>query len=58
MFNHPWSLLHLPCLNLPGMTGPNGLPVGVQLVGAFRDDARLLQAGAWLEARIRDTPVA
>ncbi len=58
VFNHPWSLLHLPCLNLPGMTGPNGLPVGVQLVGAFRDDARLLQAGAWLEARIRDTPVA
>ena len=30
---------------LPGFTGPKGLPVGVQLIGAIDDDARLLARG-------------
>ena len=42
----------MPCLNLPAGTGPNGLPVGVQTVGARNDDARLLAWSAWIEARL------
>ena len=36
------------------MEGPNGLPVGVQVVGRRDDDARLLRTARWLLARISD----
>jgi Asp-tRNA(Asn)/Glu-tRNA(Gln) amidotransferase A subunit family amidase len=41
----------MPALNLPLMTGANGLPLGVQLVGRRGDDARLLRTARWLAAR-------
>jgi amidase len=52
MFNRLCSGLHVPCINLPVYLGPNGLPVGVQVVGAIGDDARLLRAAKWIEGRI------
>jgi Asp-tRNA(Asn)/Glu-tRNA(Gln) amidotransferase A subunit family amidase len=51
-FNRLWTGLLVPCLNLPAGTGPNGLPVGVQTVGARDDDARLLARSAWIEVRL------
>jgi Asp-tRNA(Asn)/Glu-tRNA(Gln) amidotransferase A subunit family amidase len=39
-----WTLTGLPALSLPIFAGPNGLPVGCQLVGAPGEDARLLAA--------------
>lgn len=50
-FNRIWTLLGLPCLSLPGATGPAGMPVGVQLVGPDRGEARLLAVAAWVAAR-------
>ena len=44
-----WSLLGMPAINLPLLQGPAGLPLGVQLVGARGEDARLLKVAAWLE---------
>lgn len=41
-FNRMWTALHVPCVTIPGMAGPNGLPVGVQLVAPRLDDASLL----------------
>nr|WP_124077279.1 amidase family protein [Pigmentiphaga humi] len=42
-----WTLLGLPCVNVPGMTGPTGMPVGIQLVGRKGSERRLLAiAGA------------
>lgn len=38
-----WTLCGLPCINLPLLTGTNDLPIGVQMVGAFRQDDRLLR---------------
>ena len=38
-----WTLCGLPCISLPLLAGDNGLPIGVQLVGAFRQDDRLLR---------------
>ena len=38
-----WTLCGLPCINLPLLHGNNELPIGVQLVGAFRQDDRLLR---------------
>ncbi len=43
-----WSLCGMPALNLPLMTGPAGLPLGVQLVGQRESDARLLRTARWL----------
>jgi amidase len=51
-FNQIWTGLLTPCLNLPGSVGPNGLPVGVQTIGARNDDFRLLGWSAWLEQRL------
>ena len=44
-----WTLAGLPCLNLPVMVGSNGLPIGVQLVGGYEEDDRLLRTANWLE---------
>src|SRR5271169_4933042 len=54
VFNAVWTQLHMPCLTLPAGTGPDGLPVGVQLVGRRHDDARLLETGLWIERRLGD----
>jgi Asp-tRNA(Asn)/Glu-tRNA(Gln) amidotransferase A subunit family amidase len=43
-----WSFCGVPAITLPLMTGPNGLPVGVQLVGRHGNDARLLRTARWL----------
>ncbi len=47
-FNTLWSLCGMPAVSLPLLTGPSGLPVGVQLVGRRGDDARLLRAAEWV----------
>jgi Asp-tRNA(Asn)/Glu-tRNA(Gln) amidotransferase A subunit family amidase len=44
VFNKIWTLLHVPCVAVPGFHGPNGLPVGLQLVAARFADARVLAA--------------
>jgi Asp-tRNA(Asn)/Glu-tRNA(Gln) amidotransferase A subunit family amidase len=51
-FNAIWTLAWTPCVTLPAGTGRKGLPLGIQLVGPrFRDEA-LLDAAAWVEARL------
>jgi amidase len=51
-FNRLWTLLGLPCANVPGFFAKSGLPVGVQLVGPFRQDNGLLQIASDLEEQI------
>ena len=41
-----------PAVSLPILRGPAGLPLGVQLVGAMGDDARLLRTARWLVSHI------
>jgi Asp-tRNA(Asn)/Glu-tRNA(Gln) amidotransferase A subunit family amidase len=52
IFNALWTLLYMPCLTLPAGAGPNGLPVGIQLVGRRHADTRLLATGLWVERRL------
>ena len=52
LFSRMWTFLHAPAVNLPGHTGPNGLPVGVQVIGSYGQDDQLLAAAAWMEKRI------
>ncbi len=49
VFNRIWTFAGVPCINVPGLTGPNNMPVGVQVIGRFGDDARVLQAAAWIQ---------
>ena len=51
-FNVLWSLLGVPAVTLPLLTGTTGLPVGVQLVAKRGDDGRLLRTARWLMDRI------
>jgi Asp-tRNA(Asn)/Glu-tRNA(Gln) amidotransferase A subunit family amidase len=44
VFNRMWTLLHAPCVAVPGFAGPNGLPVGLQLIGRRFEDAQVLAA--------------
>lgn len=42
LFCRSWSLLGNPTVTVPGLRGPHGLPVGVQLVGDVGADLALL----------------
>ncbi|MCC8428597.1 amidase [Reyranella aquatilis] len=52
VFNSIWTLAGTPCVTLPAGTGPNGLPLGVQLVGLRHDDDRVLSLAAWVAAHL------
>ena len=51
-FNGTWTLSWAPCVTLPAGNGPKGLPLGIQLVGPRFADERLLDAAAWIEAKL------
>jgi amidase len=46
-FQGLWTMMHTPSIALPTHRGPNGLPVGIQLVAPLREDERLLKAAEW-----------
>ncbi len=52
----PWTLLGVPAISLPAGFGANGLPLGVQVVGAYRQDFRLLQVAKWIEGVMQFNP--
>ncbi len=47
VFNRAWTLFGVPCVTMPCGKGPRGLPLGVQLVGAFDGDTALLRWSHW-----------
>jgi Asp-tRNA(Asn)/Glu-tRNA(Gln) amidotransferase A subunit family amidase len=51
-FNAIWTLAWVPCVTLPAGAGRKGLPLGIQLVGPRFGDEKLLDAAAWVEARL------
>jgi Asp-tRNA(Asn)/Glu-tRNA(Gln) amidotransferase A subunit family amidase len=53
VFNRMWTLLHVPCVNIPVCTGPGGLPVGLTLVGPRFTDRQLLVTARAVAAAIR-----
>jgi Asp-tRNA(Asn)/Glu-tRNA(Gln) amidotransferase A subunit family amidase len=54
LFCRSWTLLGLPCVHLPFARGSQGLPVGLQVIGAYGDDHRLLAAAHWLHQRLTE----
>ncbi len=49
-----WTLCGLPCLSMPLLEGANGLPIGVQLVGAARHDDRLLRTTRYVLGQLHE----
>jgi Asp-tRNA(Asn)/Glu-tRNA(Gln) amidotransferase A subunit family amidase len=52
VFNRMWTLLHVPCVNVPVCNGPGGLPVGVTLVGPRFSDRQLLVTARGVAAAV------
>jgi Asp-tRNA(Asn)/Glu-tRNA(Gln) amidotransferase A subunit family amidase len=52
VFNTLATYCGTPAITLPLMEGPNGLPLGVQVIGPRGDDARLLRNANWLMQRV------
>ena len=53
VFNRMGTALRAPCVNIPGLSGRSGLPVGVQVMGRMKDDRRTLAVGDWLHGILR-----
>src|SRR5918993_4595479 len=56
-FNRAWQLLGGPQINVPVprvlRPGKGELPLGVQVIGRARDDARALSAAHWIEQQLK-----
>jgi Asp-tRNA(Asn)/Glu-tRNA(Gln) amidotransferase A subunit family amidase len=48
-FNRLWTLMGVPCVNIPAHVADGGLPVGVQVIARFGDDAGALAAARFVE---------
>lgn len=52
IMNGVWSFLHTPSVSVNGGRGPNGLPLGMQVVGRIDDDARVLACAHWVHRHL------
>ncbi len=48
-FNRLWTLMGVPAVNVPGLAGTAGMPLGVQVIAPFGKDRVALAAADWLE---------
>ena len=48
-FNRLWTLMGVPCVNIPAYVADGGLPVGVQVIARFGNDAGALKAARFVE---------
>jgi aspartyl-tRNA(Asn)/glutamyl-tRNA(Gln) amidotransferase subunit A len=51
-FNSPWSYTGLPTVCFPVAMSPDGLPLGIQLVGQRFAEDKLFAAALWCEAAL------
>ncbi len=48
-FQALWTLLHVPSITLPAHRGPNGMPVGIQMIAPAGNDSMLLLTALWMQ---------
>ena len=51
-YNRLWTLLGTPCISVPGLTGLDGFPIGIQVVAPFGRDALALDVAGFVEAAL------
>jgi amidase len=49
-----WTMMHVPSITLPAFEGPNGMPIGAQLIARRSDDRRLFAVARWVFRVLRD----
>lgn len=54
IFNGMWTLMGVPAVSVPLLTGEGGMPIGVQVVGRRGGDAGALRAAKWLWSQFID----
>jgi Asp-tRNA(Asn)/Glu-tRNA(Gln) amidotransferase A subunit family amidase len=54
-FNSLWTLLYTPCLTLPHGFGPNGMPLGIQLVCRRFEDEKLFALASSVESLAKNS---
>ncbi|KAK5464698.1 hypothetical protein LTS15_001260 [Exophiala xenobiotica] len=47
-FNSMWTLLHAPVINVPGLKGKAGLPLGLSVVGSRYEESKVFRAAQFL----------
>ncbi|MGZ5090906.1 MAG: amidase [Burkholderiales bacterium] len=47
-----WTTMHVPSITLPLFKGPNGLPVGAQLLTRHYDDHKLFAMARWVDRQL------
>jgi Asp-tRNA(Asn)/Glu-tRNA(Gln) amidotransferase A subunit family amidase len=52
-FNRLWTLMGTPCVNVPAVVADGGLPIGVQVIADYGDDAKALSAARFLERALK-----
>jgi Asp-tRNA(Asn)/Glu-tRNA(Gln) amidotransferase A subunit family amidase len=52
-FNRLWTLMGTPCVNVPAFVAEGNLPVGVQVIADYGDDAKALAAARFLEKALK-----
>lgn len=52
-FNAVWTQMYTPCVTLPLFQGPNGMPLGIQVVGAEGSDDTTLSHAGWIDRALR-----
>ncbi len=52
IFSQFWTPLGLPCINVPVLEGPTGLPIGIQILAPLGEDARALTHANWVQRRL------
>lgn len=51
--NRLWTLMGTPCVNVPALVADRNLPVGVQVIAPYGNDARALAAARFVEQALK-----
>lgn len=52
-YNRLWTLMGVPCVNVPAFVAEGNLPVGVQVIARYGADAKALAAARFVEQALR-----
>jgi Asp-tRNA(Asn)/Glu-tRNA(Gln) amidotransferase A subunit family amidase len=52
-YNRLWTLMGVPCVNVPALVVGGGLPVGVQIIARFGADAQALAVARFVEEALK-----
>ena len=51
-----WTQAGMPAVSIPSGFGPRGLPLGLQVVGRYREDEHALKVASWIESTLAFKP--